>query len=50
MLQTLKRCGKLTHKITAVKNGFNNSCHESSTVEAGLPTYPYTQTEHNVGL
>jgi len=27
-----------TYKVTAVKNGFNDSCHESSTVEAGLPT------------
>ena len=35
---------KLTHKIAAVENCFNNSCHECSTVQARLPTYTKKHT------
>jgi len=30
----MQKCHKSTHKIAAIENSFNNSCHECSTVEA----------------
>ena len=41
----MQKCHKSTHKIAAIENSFNNSCHECSTVEAWLPTYRWN-TQH----